>query len=97
MFVISVHYTAPLERIDDLMSAHVRWLDANYEAGVFLASGRKVPRTGGVILAAGVSREDLDAIVAEDPFAKEGAANHEITEFLATKTAPALSAYRQQL
>ncbi|GAA2273707.1 YciI family protein [Nonomuraea roseoviolacea subsp. roseoviolacea] len=97
MFVVSVHYTSPLERIDALMSAHVEWLDRNYAAGVFLASGRKVPRTGGVVLAAGVSREELDAIVAEDPFAVEGVATHEITEFLATKTAPALSAYHQRL
>lgn len=51
MFVLELSYTAPLEAVDALLPDHVAWLDGLYEQGVFLASGRKEPREGGVILA----------------------------------------------
>ncbi|MDH6137452.1 uncharacterized protein YciI [Kitasatospora sp. MAA4] len=92
MFVVTITYTAPLERIDALLPAHVAWLDGQYEAGAFLASGRRVPRVGGVILADAESPAALDAILAGDPFALAGAAEYQVTEFLPTKTAPALAA-----
>ncbi|MCX4748394.1 YciI family protein [Kitasatospora sp. NBC_01287] len=90
MFVVTLTYTAALERIDELVPAHVEWLDQNYAAGVFLASGRRVPRTGGVILAQAASPEALAAVLAEDPFNKAGVAEYQVVEFLPTKTAPAL-------
>lgn len=46
MFVMELTYTAPVEAVEDEMDAHVAWLDGYYAAGVFLASGRKVPREG---------------------------------------------------
>ncbi|WP_329564918.1 YciI family protein [Kitasatospora sp. NBC_01266] len=90
MFVITLTYTVPLERIDELIPAHVEWLDRNYAAGTFLASGRREPRTGGVILAQAASPAALHAVLAEDPFNKAGAAQYQVVEFLPTKTAPAL-------
>ncbi|MEU8520886.1 YciI family protein [Streptomyces sp. NBC_01216] len=97
MFVLELTYTAPVERVDALLDAHVEWLDAQYAAGVFLASGRKNPRDGGVIIAAGVDREAIERIAAADPFSTEGVCAYRITEFYATKTAPELDSYREQL
>ncbi|MBF6175182.1 YciI family protein [Nocardia blacklockiae] len=91
MFVVILTYTADLDTIDALIPEHAAWLDANYAAGVFLASGRRVPRTGGVILADVGSRSELDAILAQDPFGTAGAATYEVIEFVPTKTAPALA------
>ena len=51
MFVVLLNYEKPLEEIDDLMSDHMAYLRRCYASGVFLASGRREPRTGGVILA----------------------------------------------
>ncbi|GAA1268987.1 YciI family protein [Kitasatospora nipponensis] len=93
MFVVTLTYTAPLERIDALVAEHVEWLDAHYASGAFLASGRQVPRVGGVILARAQSREALDAILAQDPFGRAGAAVYQVTEFLPTKTAPELAPF----
>ena len=90
MFVVLLHYSQPLEVIDGLLDAHRRYLDDNYARGVFLASGRRMPRTGGVILARAAGREVLAAILAEDPFARAGAASYEIIEFLPGKVAPGL-------
>ncbi|MFC8277958.1 YciI family protein [Streptomyces sp. NPDC057271] len=97
MFVLELTYTAPVERADALLDAHVAWLDAQYAAGVFIASGRKNPRDGGIVLASGVDRATIEKIVAADPFTAEGVCAYRITEFYATKTADALAAYREQL
>lgn len=90
MFLLLPRYTAPLERIDELLPEHVAWLDRHYAEGRFLASGRQVPRRGGVVLAALSDRAAAEAITAEDPFAKAGAAEYEIVEFSPTKVAPGL-------
>ncbi|MFJ8647659.1 YciI family protein [Streptomyces sp. NPDC093546] len=97
MFVLELTYTAPVERADALLEPHVAWLDEHYASGVFIASGRKNPRDGGVILAVGDDRARIEKITAADPFVTGGVCAYRITEFIATKTAPELAAYRQQL
>ncbi|WP_214471993.1 YciI family protein [Mesorhizobium sp. dw_380] len=94
MFVVSLNYKVPLTEIDQLQAAHVEWLKACYAEGLFIASGPKKPRTGGIIIAHG-SREVLDARLAADPFAKAGAADYDVTEFLARMTAPGLDPFRE--
>jgi hypothetical protein len=56
-----------------------------------------VPRDGGVIVASGIERDRLDAIVAEDPFAQQGLAHYDIIEFKATRLAPGLNLPEQSL
>ncbi|CAM5440539.1 YciI family protein [Streptomyces cyaneofuscatus] len=97
MFVLELTYTAPVERADALMKEHIAWLDEQYAAGVFIASGRKNPRDGGVILAVGDDRQRIEAIAAADPFAAHGVCAYRITEFIATKTAPELAPFKQEL
>ncbi len=87
MFVIELVYTADLTEIDAHMAAHVAYLKKYYAAGNFVVSGRKVPREGGVILAVGNSRAEIEAIVAEDPFHKHGLAEFRIVEFRASQRA----------
>lgn len=97
MFVLELTYTAPLAAVDAALEAHVAWLDEQYAAGVFLASGRKNPRDGGVILAVAEDRARIEEITAGDPFVTAGVCAYRITEFVATKTAPALEPYRETL
>ena len=86
MFVVLLTYQKPLGEIDRLMKDHVRFLQQQYDAGVFVASGRRVPRTGGVILAHGTDKPGLEAIMARDPFVREGAATFEVIEFTPSQT-----------
>ena len=86
MYIVSLTYTAPLETVDSHLDAHVAFLKKHYSLGNFLASGRKGPRTGGVILANAASRTQLDDIVKEDPFYIHAVASYEITEFVASMT-----------
>jgi len=87
MFVIELVYKAPLAQIDAHMTAHVRFLKKYYSAGNFLVSGRKIPRDGGIILAVGKTRQEIEAIVKEDPFHKHGLADFRIIEFRASQKA----------
>ena len=87
MFVIELIHTAPLSEIDAHMRAHVAFLNKYYAAGNFLVSGRKIPREGGVIIAMGKSRAEIEKIVAEDPFHARGLAEFRIIEFRASQRA----------
>ena len=94
MFVVSLNYKVPLTEIDRLQAAHIEWLKACYADGIFVASGPKKPRTGGIIIAQ-CPREVLDARLAQDPFARAGAADYEVTEFLARMTGAGLDTFRE--
>jgi uncharacterized protein YciI len=88
MFVIELTYTADLSEIDRHMAAHVKFLNKYYAAGNFLVSGRQIPRVGGIIIAVANSREQMQAIVEEDPFCARGLAEFRIVEFRASQRAP---------
>jgi len=87
MFVIELIYKAELADIDAHMTAHVAFLKKYYAAGHFLVSGRKIPRDGGIILAVAKSRQQIEAIVQEDPFCAHGLADFRIIEFRASQRA----------
>ena len=87
MFVIELIYKADLARIDRAMKAHVAFLNKYYAAGHFLVSGRKIPRDGGIIVAVGESKEQIEAIVREDPFVANGLADFRVIEFRASQRA----------
>jgi uncharacterized protein YciI len=80
-FVVSLHYVSPLGAIDAVMRSHVAFLEKQRKAGVFIAWGRKVPRTGGIILACGESRDAIERIMQDDPFVARRLAEVEVTEF----------------
>ena len=87
MFVIELIYKVDLGEIDAHMAAHVRFLKKYYASGNFLVSGRKIPRDGGIILAVGKSRREIEAIAKEDPFYEHGLADFRIIEFRASQRA----------
>jgi len=87
VFVIELTYVAPLAEIDAAMKPHIAWLNQHYACGVFVASGRKVPRDGGIILATGDDRAAIDATVAADPFVARGLATVRVIQFRASQRA----------
>jgi len=88
MYIIDLHYIVPLEQLDAHMTEHVKYLHKYYRANKFVASGRKVPRTGGIILAIAESREEIDQIIAEDPFYTHKLAEFTVTEFQTSQMHP---------
>ncbi|HEX5330924.1 YciI family protein [Sulfuricurvum sp.] len=95
MFIISLTYIKPLEEVDALLEEHVAYLKEQYFLGIFLASGRKVPRDGGIILARAVSREEIETIISLDPFYRHGVAEYAISEFTPTMTSDDLAFLRE--
>ena len=91
MFVVLLTYTASLDQVDAHLPAHREFLSRNYAAGIFVLSGRKEPRDGGVILAQTESRQALEAVLAQDPFRVHGVASYQIVEFIPTMAVPSLN------
>lgn len=81
MFIVLISYTKPLAAVDAHLVAHRAYLERQYAAGVFLLSGRKEPRDGGVILAKADSAAELQAVLQLDPFEVHGIASYQVIEF----------------
>ncbi|MEW2415021.1 YciI family protein [Streptomyces sp. NPDC046866] len=96
MFVVTVTYTAPLEVVDPWRPAHGDWLRDLISRRVLLAAGRQVPLVGGVYLAAAMPVEDLDQILATDPYVLNGVASHSVVEFEPLLVGPGLEDLKLQ-
>ena len=90
MFLIDINYIVTLEELDKHIDAHVEYLKKYTEKGVLIISGRKVPRTGGILIALADSKEEVEKIITEDPFYHYKLAEMTITEFLHARHNPAL-------
>ena len=95
MFIVSLTYVGPLEEVDAHLDAHVAFLKKEYADGHFVASGRKVPRTGGIILSNVPTRDALEVILYRDPFHINNLAKYEIIEFVPSMTAEGFEALQE--
>jgi uncharacterized protein YciI len=84
MVVIELTYIKDFSEVDTFLEQHIQFLDKYYEQGFFIASGRKVPRDGGVILAL-VDKARAEEIIKDDPFYREGIAEYRLVEFELSK------------
>jgi uncharacterized protein YciI len=87
LFVLINRYHKPLEDVERVLPRHRAFLDALFERGLYLASGPLVPRTGGLSIVRAESREQVEAILRDDPFVTESITTYEIFEFSPTRTA----------
>lgn len=90
LFHIDIEYKVDLALVEPHMQAHLAFVDEGYARGFFLASGPKVPRTGGVILATAPERSLLEEFLARDPFVTEGLSVVRVTEFMPRRTVAGL-------
>ena len=79
--------------MDAVLATHRAYLQANCDAGRFVMAGRRVPRTGGLILARAGSKEELGKLLEDDPFYKASVAEYEIVEFVPTIYDPAFAVF----
>jgi len=96
MFVVVLAYVKPLPELDRHMRAHMKFLSEHYASRTFIASGRQVPRTGGIILARAASKEALIEIMQRDPFCQNGVATYEIIEFRTSQHDPAFAPFADE-
>lgn len=91
MIIIELTYKQPLAVVNSLLGEHRAFLDKYYAQGVFIASGPKDPRDGGIILALG-DKESIASIIKDDPFCQHSVADYKITQFAAVKYSQLLEA-----
>ncbi len=80
MFVVTLRFSANKAQAPALMPAHNDWIRAGFDDGVFLMAGSLRPGLGGVVLAHGVTRADLETRVANDPFVAQDVVSADILE-----------------
>ncbi|MEL3892479.1 hypothetical protein V6B08_19525 [Ferrovibrio sp. MS7] len=80
MFVVTLKFAANKAAAPRLMEGHNAWIRQGFEEGVFLLTGSMQPALGGAVLAHGVSRTEIEARVAADPFVVEQVVSAEILE-----------------
>ncbi|MBE6033999.1 YciI family protein [Aminipila sp.] len=85
MFIFNLTYMKPISQVEQFLPEHIQFLDEYYKKNVFVCSGRKIPRTGGIILCNCSSKEESEAIMKKDPFYREKIAKYEIIEFVPSK------------
>lgn len=93
IFIASLTYTVPIERIDAVLADHLTWLKAGHEAGHFLAWGPREPRDGGLIFVAAKSRAEAEALLASDPFMLHQLADLTVIEWTPRFVGPGLEAF----
>lgn len=88
MFLVDMQFT-DLEKITpELTDAHRAYLAAQYQNNQLMFGGRKVPRTGGILLSMHQDKAELVAMLEADPFQQSGAVSYSITEFVPVMAAP---------
>ncbi len=97
MYLIFLHYKSDLRTVDSFVPEHIRFLQKNYDLGNFLMSGRRIPRTGGIIVARAESEDNVWEILREDPFYVNGVAEYEVIPFIASMTTPELASYQETI
>ena len=85
MYIVKLTYIAPLSEVDKYQKAHREFLEYHYKQGLFLASGPMVPREGGILIALGDDKEQLEAVLLQDPYHMAEITTYEIIEFTPVK------------
>ncbi|ADG41384.1 MULTISPECIES: YciI family protein [Leuconostoc] len=91
MFIIELTYIKPISDVEHYLPAHVEYLDKHYKSGHFMMSGRKEPRTGGMIIAQAESLDELTKIYHTDPFFINNIASFNVINFVPSKWAEKLN------
>ena len=70
--------------MDKHIEEHKLFLKKFYDKGFFLLSGRKNPRTGGIIITNASDEGEVEMIIGEDPFYINDIADYTVTNFTPT-------------
>lgn len=86
LYSIVLSYTRPMPEVNQHLESHKAWLIANVQEGRIVFAGPLEPRTGGLVLASCVNREELDGMMARDSFIV-----HQVAEYRAYACTPGLA------
>lgn len=84
MIIVELVYKKSLDEVNKFLNEHSRFLDKYYSSGIFIASGPKEPRDGGIIIAM-TERSTLEELLKHDPFYQNEIAEYMLIEFHPSK------------
>jgi uncharacterized protein len=88
--VFSSTYLQPPDAVEQTRPAHLKFLQAEIDAGRLLLAGRQDDGSGGVLITTNISVEDAQALLDRDPYVQAGVARYERTSFNGAFRAPGL-------
>lgn len=88
--IIDLHYLVKEEFVATIRPAHREFLDSGYKQNIFIASGPKADKTGGIILARG-NLDEIKSFIKNDPFYIKNIAKYSFNTFDAVKHIPEIN------
>jgi uncharacterized protein YciI len=85
LYIVSLTYKVSLEEADKVFPEHIAYIEKYHALGKYIISGRREPRVGGVLIAANCTREEIEKIVADDPYNQKHIADFEIIDLIPTR------------
>jgi uncharacterized protein YciI len=82
MYLVDMNFTDMTKITPELTDQHKNYLTQEYKSNKLMFGGRKVPRTGGILISQHESESELKQVLNSDPFVKSGAVTYSITEFI---------------
>lgn len=83
--IVEITYTASMDKIDEVLPEHRKFLQAGYDSGMLLCSGPMTPRTGGIIVARAEAIDEVKRFFEGDPYLAGGCAEYRFVEFTPVK------------
>lgn len=79
--VLKSTYLQPPDVVEQTRPAHLKFLEAEIEAGRLLLAGRQDDGSGGVLITTDMTAEEAKAVLDRDPYVQGGVARYERTSF----------------
>ncbi|QRY49077.1 YciI family protein [Mycolicibacterium septicum] len=88
--VLTTTYVQPVDVVDQTRPAHIAWLEEEVAAGRIVLAGRLESATGAVLITGDLSEEEVEDVIARDPYTLAGLIRCERTSFNGAFRAPGL-------
>lgn len=82
--IVNLEYLVSEQDVAKIRPSHRDFLDTGYSKGIFIASGPKSTKDGGIILAIG-NLDEIKTFVKDDPFYIQNIAKYRFSSFEAVK------------
>jgi len=89
MYLVDMCFIDLTKITAELTNEHKTYLEKEYKSNKLMFGGRKVPRTGGILISQHADERELKNVLNSDPFIKSGAVSYSITEFIPVMAAEA--------
>ncbi len=88
IFVVDLKYVASSQQLQEAFDDHIDFVKAHFASGMFIASGGKPSKDGGVILAVASTEYEISQAIKDDPYSRLGLADYSVTEFIPALMSP---------